>query len=99
MSLTPPTLDDRSFEQLFQEARGRIPLYLPEWTDWNESDPGITLLQLHAWLTETVLVRLAQVPDLHFVKFLELIGGRLRPARPATAVLSFTLNPRLKQAF
>jgi hypothetical protein len=98
MSLTPPTLDDRTFEQLFQEARGRIPLYLPEWTDWNESDPGITLLQLHAWLTETVLVRLAQVPDLHFVKFLELIGGRRRPAQPATAVLSFTLNPRLKGA-
>ncbi len=96
MSLIPPTLDDRSFEQLFQEARGRIPLYLPEWTDWNESDPGIALLQLHAWLTETVLVRLAQVPDLHFVKFLELIGGRLRPAQPATAVLSFTLNPRFK---
>ena len=92
MPLSAPKLDDRTFEELFEQARNRIPFYLPEWTDWNESDPGITLLQLHAWLTETVLYRLNQVPELNYVKFLGLLGDEQRPAVPATADVTFTLK-------
>lgn len=98
MPLTPPKLDDRAFETLFEEARSRIPRFLPEWTDWNESDPGITLLQLHAWLTETVLYRLNQVPELHFIKFLQLLGVDQRPARAAKAHLTFTLSDGIDRA-
>jgi hypothetical protein len=94
MPLTPPRLDDRDFQSLFEEARSRIPLYLPEWTDWNESDPGITLLQLQAWLVETVLYRLNQLPDLTYIKFLQLLGQERRPAVPAQAMLTFTLKER-----
>jgi predicted phage baseplate assembly protein len=94
MPLTAPILDDRTFEELFKEARARIPRYVPEWTDWNDSDPGITLLQLQAWLTETILYRLNQLPDLNYVKFLQLIGVEQRPARPATTELTFTLKER-----
>ena len=43
MVLAAPNLDDRRFDELFAEARSLIPRYLPEWTNWNESDPGIAL--------------------------------------------------------
>src|SRR5262249_41514314 len=90
MPLEPPNLDTRTFEQLVAEARLRIPRYTPEWTDFNESDSGITLLELFAWLTEMMLYQLNQVPQLSYIKFLQLIGLELRPAQPATAHLTFT---------
>ena len=55
MPLPDINLDDRSFEDLFNEARRRIPAYTPEWTDHNDSDPGITLLQLFAYLQEMII--------------------------------------------
>jgi predicted phage baseplate assembly protein len=91
MALQAPKLDDRTFEQIFTELRQRIPRYAPEWTDHNESDPGITLLQLFSWLTEMTHYRLNQVPERSYIKFLQLIGIELRPARPARAELTFTL--------
>ncbi len=96
MSLKPPNLDNRDFKGLVREARNRIPQYLPEWTDWNESDPGITLLQLHAWLTETILYRLNQLPDLNYIKFLQMLGVEQHPAKPAQANLTFLLQPANK---
>jgi hypothetical protein len=74
MPLPDIQLDDRTFDQLFQESRRRISVYTPEWTDHNESDPGITLLQLFAWLEEMILYRMNRVPAKNFVKFLELVG-------------------------
>ncbi len=97
MPLQPPKLDDRTFESLFKEARSRIPRYAPEWTNWNDSDPGITLLQLQAWLAETILYRLNQLPDLNYIKFLQLLGGRQAPARPAQADLTFILKDKVDQ--
>jgi hypothetical protein len=90
--LTPPKLDERTFKDLFEGARTRIPNYLPEWTDWNESDPGITLLQLQAWLTETLLYQLNRLPELYYVKFLQLLGIEQLPARAATADVTFVLD-------
>ncbi len=95
MPLQPLRLDDRDFESLFKEARSRIPRYVPEWTDWNDSDPGITLLQLQAWLAETILFRLNQLPDLNFIKFLQLLGVEQRPAKPAQANLTFILKDKV----
>ncbi|MBR5578978.1 MAG: baseplate J/gp47 family protein [Lachnospiraceae bacterium] len=39
------SLDDRTYEELIQEALGNIPLYTKEWTNFNPSDPGITILE------------------------------------------------------
>lgn len=90
MTLPAPNLDDRDFKSLIEEARTRIPAYTPEWTDFNESDPGMTLVQLHAWLTETLLYRVNRLPDLAYVNFLNLLGTRPKPARAAQADLTFT---------
>jgi predicted phage baseplate assembly protein len=90
--LEPPNLDDRTFADLFAEARSLIPRYAPEWTDHNDSDPGITLLQLLAWLTDQTIYRLNRVPERNYVKFLQLLGIQTRPARPATVDVTFTLS-------
>lgn len=92
MTLPAPRLDSRSFAQLIEEARARIPRYTPEWTNFNESDPGMALVELHAWMTETILYELNRVPDLNYIKFLDLIGITPNPARPARTELAFTLD-------
>lgn len=83
MPFETPRLDDRTFEDLVQEARRRIPLYTPEWTDHNLSDPGITLIELFAWMTDVLLYRLNRVPDKHYVKMMDLLGMRLREPEAA----------------
>ena len=92
MGLNTPRLDDRAFDDLVNEARARIRLYTPEWTDHNLSDPGITLIELFAWMTDIVLYRLNRVPDRHYVKFMELIGMRLRQAEAARTLVTFWLS-------
>lgn len=88
-----PVIDDRRHADLVAEARARIPRYTPEWTDLNDNDAGIAIVQLLAWLSEMLLFRLGQVPQLNLVKFLELIGTQLQPARPATAEITLGVLP------
>jgi predicted phage baseplate assembly protein len=92
MGFQTPQLDDRTFRDLVDEARRRIPLYCPEWTDHNLSDPGITLIELFAWMTDIVLYRLNRVPDKMFIKFMELIGITLQEAEPARVPVTFWLT-------
>ena len=92
MALPAPNLDDRTFQDLVNEARRRIPVYCPEWTDHNLSDPGITLIELFSWMTELLIYRLNRVPDKNYVKFLELLGISLKPANPASTNLTFMLT-------
>jgi predicted phage baseplate assembly protein len=92
MPLPEMNLDERRFEDLYDEARRRIPGYTPEWTDHSESDPGIALTQLFAAFTEMLTWRLNRVPEKNYVKFLELIGIQLKPPTPARADLSFALS-------
>lgn len=92
MPLTAPPLDNRQFADIVAEAKTLIPRYAPEWTNFNESDPGITLVELFAWMTEILVYRLNQVPDHNYIKFLQLIGIELQPAQAAKAELTFTLS-------
>jgi predicted phage baseplate assembly protein len=98
MPLVPPVLDSRTFQQLVDRALQRIPHYTPEWTDFNPSDPGVTLIDLFAWLTELMFYQLNRVPDLNYIKFLQLIGLELQPAQPAVADLTFTPQPNANVA-
>ena len=91
MPLPQINLDDRTFEDLYQELVRRIPTYTPEWTDYNDSDPGVTLMQLFAWLSEIIIYRLNKVPQKNFLKFLELVGIPLQQPAPAVTELQFTL--------
>ena len=94
MALGRPILDDRSYEQLRDELVRRIPVYNPEWTDHNPSDPGITLLELFAYLGENLLFRFNQVPETTRLEFLNLLDLPLRPATPARAMVVFSTVER-----
>jgi hypothetical protein len=89
MPLIAPILDDRSFEDLFAELRNRIPVYNPAWTDHLDSDPGITLLQLFAYLGEGLQFRFNQIPEATQIAFLKLLDLPMQPARPAQALVRF----------
>ncbi|HKJ66391.1 MAG TPA: putative baseplate assembly protein, partial [bacterium] len=90
MALPVQNLDNQTFSELFEEARKLIPRYAPEWTDHNLSDPGITLIDLFAWLAEMQLYYLNRVTDEHYLKFLKLLGEAPVPARSARVNVTFT---------
>jgi hypothetical protein len=79
MPLELPRLDDLDYAHLLEEARASLPAYDASWTDHNPSDPGITLVELLAWLTETVLYRIDQVGDDSHRNFLKLLRGEAPP--------------------
>lgn len=92
MTLPVPDLDDRRFQDIVDEAKRMIPRLCPEWTDHNLSDPGVALIELFAWMTEMIIYRLNHVPDVVYVRFLELMGVGLQPPAPARTRLTFWLS-------
>lgn len=94
MPIKPPLLDNRTYETLLDEARRRITRYTPEWTDFNPSDPGITLIELFAWMSDQLLWQMNQIPELNHRKFMDLLGIEQTPPVPATAHLTFTTNSK-----
>jgi len=91
--ILPPDLDDRTWQDLVDEMRALIPRYAPNWTDHGPGDIGITLIELFAWLAESVIYRLNRVPEKNYLAFLNLIGVSRDPAAPARAFLTFTAGP------
>ena len=87
MALPVPNLDDRTYDQLESEARSLIPRYFPEWTDHNASDPGITLLELFAFLFEATIYHLNRVPIRSLEHFVELVGKKRQNGEPIAATL------------
>ncbi|HEX3034040.1 MAG TPA: putative baseplate assembly protein, partial [Thermodesulfobacteriota bacterium] len=89
MGLPIPDLDDKTFDELVQEARSLISRFAPEWTDHNVHDPGITFIELFAWLAEMQIYRLNRVTDQNYEKFLKLVGIYSSPAQPARVDVTF----------
>jgi predicted phage baseplate assembly protein len=92
MPLTAPNLDNLDFDEIVAQAKTLIPRYAPEWTNYNETDPGITLVELFAWMTEILIYRLNQTPDQNYIKFLQLLGIQLQAAQPAHTELTFSVT-------
>src|SRR5262245_19954832 len=89
--LPAPNLDDRRFQDLVDDAKRLVQRRCPDWTDHNVSDPGVTLIETFAYMTDQLLYRLNRVPDRLYIKFLELIGVRLLPPTPARVPVTFWL--------
>jgi len=89
MPIRPPNLDDRRYDDIVREAKALVPQYCPEWTNLGDADPGITLVQLFAWMTEMTIYRLNRVPDKTYIHFLNFIGEERRQARPAMVPVTF----------
>lgn len=92
-------LDTRKFEDLVKESVLRIPRYCPEWTNYNASDPGMTLIELFAWMTDQMLQQFNQVPRRNYVTFLELLGIRLSAPTPAQTDVTFYLVTSLSENY
>ncbi|MDG3548140.1 putative baseplate assembly protein [Methanobacterium formicicum] len=92
MSLPIPDLDDKTFKDLVEDAKRLIPTYVPEWTDYNAHDPGITLIELFAWLTEMQIYQLNKITEENKLKFLKLLGVEGEPAKPAKVDVTFSLK-------
>lgn len=92
MSLPAPNLDTRTFQDIVDDAKRQIGLRCPEWTDHNVSDPGVTLIELFAYMTEMSLFRMNQVPDRNYIKFLEMIGVSLEMPEAARTDLRFRIS-------
>lgn len=82
-----PNLDTIAFDALVEEGRALIPRYAPDWTDHNLHDPGITLLDLLAWVIDQQVYRIGFVGDAHLRAFAALLGVRPLPAQPARGLL------------
>jgi len=95
MPLPSPNLDDRSFDELRAEAIEAVRRLCPEWTDLSPSDPGITLLEVFAFLTDALLFRLNRLPEKAYVAFLDLVGIRQQPPAAASTQLAFSVKAAL----
>lgn len=94
MPIRPPALDDRSYDDLVAELVARIPAHTPEWTHPRAGDPGRTLIELFAWLGDTVLYRANLIPERQRLAFLRLLGMPLRPAAPARGIVALAVDDR-----
>lgn len=84
-----PVLDDETFEEIASQAKSMIPRFCPDWTDFNEHDPGITFLELFAFFKEIQQYHLDQIGPANRQKYLKLLGmSRLHrsPARTGAVV-------------
>jgi hypothetical protein len=86
MPLAPPVIDDRRYAQLVEETLARARVHTPEWTNFGQGDPGVTLVQLFSFLTESLLYRANLIPERNRVRFLELLRVPLAPAAAAAGL-------------
>jgi predicted phage baseplate assembly protein len=83
MFLPTPKLDDRRFQDLVYDGKRLVQQRCPEWTDMNVSDPGVTLIETFAMMVDQLLYRLNRVPEVNYLRYLDLIG--VRPFAPTAA--------------
>lgn len=88
MPFAPPVIDDRRFGQLVEETLARARVHTPEWTNFNQSDPGVTLVQLFSFLAENVLYRANLTPERSRTKFLQLLRVPLAAATAAQGLVA-----------
>lgn len=100
MPIVPPALDDRGFDDLVADLVRRIPAHTPEWTDPRMGDPGRTLIDLFAWMGDTILYRANLIPERQRLAFLRLLGQGMRPAQPASGLVQVSIDdPTATSAF
>jgi baseplate J-like protein len=92
MPILPPSLDDRAYDDLVEEVLARIPAHTPEWTNPQPGDPGRTLVELFAWLVDTLLYRANLIPERQRLAFLRLLGAQMQAAVAARGLVAVRLD-------
>jgi len=95
--LTTLKLDDRSYNEIKDEAIKSIVKHCPTWTNHNASDPGIALVELFSSMTEMLLYRFNRVPDKNYIAFLEMLGINANLVSPSVSRVQFNLVENFEQ--
>lgn len=91
MSTMPPPIQTQQYSQIISEALVRIPVHNPEYTNYqNNTDPGVTILQLFAFMMDNMGYLCNQIPDRNLQKFLSLLGIPMNAAQAASGMLTFS---------
>jgi hypothetical protein len=67
-------LADKTYEEILAEAIERIPMYTKEWTNFNVSDPGVTILQNFSMFTALMREKINEVPESVRFALLGMLG-------------------------
>lgn len=94
MPLELPILDDRRFKDLVEELEERLTRQLPEQSVIAPGDPVHAIVDLFAWLTETILYRANLIPERQRRAFLNLLQIPLRPAIPARGIIAVDMDSK-----
>lgn len=70
-----PDLALKTYKETVDEMIVSIPRYSDKWTNFNPTDPGITIIELLSWISETILYRINRIPDESYVNFLRMVAG------------------------
>jgi predicted phage baseplate assembly protein len=90
VSLAPLVLDDLDWAQLTESARLRMPAHSAgRWTLHAPVDPGVTLVELFAWLLDQRGYWMDRVPEPLFRAVVTVLGEAMRPVGAAQTVLAF----------
>lgn len=81
-------IKEKSYEEFMEEAISKIPLYSKEWTNYNPSDPGITILENFSAFSALNRQELNQVSQEVRFKLLELAGFFRQKGIPSHCFLS-----------
>ncbi len=92
MSIPKNILDDKEFKDFMEEAKAKLPSLSPEWTDYNITDPGITILEILAWLQDINIYKLSRITEKHLIKYLKLLNSLPEPVKPASTFIVFNLK-------
>jgi len=75
MPIKFPDLAARNYKDILDEMISSIPRYSEKWTNYNPSDPGITILEILAWIFDTNLYMINRIPEESYMNFMRLIAG------------------------
>ena len=88
--LTYISSDAKTFEERYVEALTSIPLYTDEWTNFNPSDPGITILETLTGFETLQQDKLDSIPYRVRQNLLKMVGFTVKKGRSARLLLSAT---------
>lgn len=72
--LNPKNIPRKTYEELMEENYGKIPIYSSEWTNYNPSDPGITIMENLSALQIIQQDKMYEVTDGVRARLLQLVG-------------------------
>jgi hypothetical protein len=97
MPIKTPTLDNRTSEDIYEQALKLARHYCPELVIpdkkgyFDPEDPGLVILRLFSDITENLITKFNKIPDKHRLAFLDFMGINMLSAKPSKVPLTFYL--------